>query len=232
MQRTISAAGAAILLLAAWMHTAAAQEMSGHDRGDIEMMGDMVAGKHLKLTPQWSEQPGDRARADSVAGIARVALAKYADVSAAELDGYRMFAPKLKRQKVYHYSKRSNALKARWTFDATAPSALLYQPQPNGDVRLIGAMYTAPPDISLEELNQRIPLSIAQWHQHTSICLPPGAEDEMGAGSRDPRFGPKGSITTEEECRAAGGKFKKRMFGWMVHVNFAESGEKIWEHRH
>jgi hypothetical protein len=158
-------------------------------------------------------------------------------VLAAEQDGYRMFAPKVKRQKVHHYSNRGNALKARWNFDITAPSALLYRPQPNGELRLIGAMYTAPPDLSLDDLNQRIPLSIGQWHQHTSICLPPGASlrgagDEMGSFSRDPRFGPRGSIATEEECKAAGGQFKRRMFGWMVHVNLYEAPDQVWEHKH
>jgi hypothetical protein len=246
MRRITPAAGAAIVLLAASMQTAVAQETPSDDHHDMaagaasmeEMMGDsMMAGRHLKLTPGWPEQPGDRARADSLVRVARQALAQYADVEAAERDGYRMFAPKVKRQKIYHYSKRANAFKARWTFDVTRPSALLYRPEPGGELRLIGAMYTAPPDISLEDLNQRIPLSIAQWHQHTSLCLPPGigrrdGGGDMGFGGRDPRFGPRGSIMTEAECRAAGGEFKKRMGGWMVHVNLFERPDQVWEHRH
>ena len=165
-------------------------------------------------------------------------LAKYADVAAAERDGYRMFAPKVKHQKIYHYSNRMNALKARWTFDATAPSALQYQPGPSGELRLIGAMYTAPPGMSLEDLNQRIPLSIAQWHQHTSLAstryrLP---RHRRRHGSQEPRpalQGRGGSITTEEECEAAGGELQeKRMGGWMVHLTSNLSGAKVWEHPH
>jgi hypothetical protein len=237
MTRITLAALAALFILMATPWASVAQA-AGQDRQDMEMMGDsMPAGKHLRLTPHWPAQPGDEARADSLVEVARAALAKYADVAVAEQDGYRMFAPKVQGQKVYHYSNRMNALKARWTFDATAPSALLYQPQPDGSLRLIGAMYTAPPTMSLDDLNQRIPLSIAQWHQHTSICLPPGttlasARGGAGMGGRHPQFGPRGSITTEEACRAAGGTFKQRMFGWMVHVNMFEASNEVWEHKH
>jgi len=232
MSRIIPTAAAVVLILVGSPLAAAAQAPR-HDHQDMEMMGDsMPAGRHLKLTPAWPEEPGDQARADSLVRAARVAVAQYSDVVAAERDGYRMFAPTLKGQKVYHYSNRRNALKARWAFDPAAPSALLYQPQPDGTLQLIGAMYTAAPDISMDDLNRRIPLSIAQWHQHTSICLPPGASpggagDDAGLGRRDPRFGPRGTITTEAACTAAGGEFKARMFGWMVHVNLFEAPDQV-----
>ena len=45
------------------------------------------------------------------------------------------------------------------------------------------------------------------------------------------KFGPKGSILTEAECKQAGGRFVPQLFGWMVHVHpFAETPEKIWTH--
>ncbi len=161
------------------------QDPGGHDhmmmgdQGDEMMMGDsMDMGRHLRLTPHWPERPGDRERADSVSEVARQALARYEDVRVAEADGYHMFAARIKKQGVYHYSNRSNAVRARREFDVTRPSALLYQPQRDGSLRLIGAMYTAPPDLSLDQLDERLPLSIAQWHQHTSICLPPGSSVE------------------------------------------------------
>jgi hypothetical protein len=242
-RRKAACVAATVLMLSA--RALSAQEPSIHQDHEMadgaameEMSADsMGAGKHLRLTPHWVEQPGDRDRADSLVRVARAALAKYTDVGVAEQDGYRMFAPKVKRQRVYHYSNHLNALKARWVFDAAKPSALLYQPQLGGGVRLIGAMYTAPPNTSLEELNERIPLSIAQWHQHTSLCLPPGADRHGGSGDmsptiRDPRFGARGTITTEAECNTAGGKFKKRMLGWMVHVNMFEGDDQVWQHRH
>jgi hypothetical protein len=207
------------------------QDPGGHDH---MMMAD---ARHLRLTPQWPERPGDMERADSVTELARQALARYEDVTIAEADGYHMFAARIKKQGVYHYSNRQNAVRARREFDVTRPSALLYQPQRDGSLRLIGAMYTAPPDFSLDQLDERLPLSIAQWHQHTSICLPPGSQlrgagDEMGSARMDSRFGPRGSINTKEECDSAGGVFLPRMFGWMVHVNMFLGGEEVWVHKH
>ena len=192
------------------------QDPEGHDH---TMMAD---ARHVRLTPHWPERPGDRDRADSVAEVARQALARYEDVRVAESDGYHMFAARIKKQRVYHYSNRQNAVRARREFDVTRPSALLYQPQRDGSLRLIGAMYTAPPDFSLDQLDERLPLSIAQWHQHTSICLPP----------MDSRFGPRGSINTRDECDAAHGVFLPRMFGWMVHVNMFLGAEEVWVHKH
>jgi len=237
MTRLTPTAAAVVLLFVAPPRAILAQA-SGHGQQDMEMMTDsMPAGKHLTLTPRWPERSGDQARADSLVTMARAALAQFEDVAAAEAAGYRMFAPAVKRQKVYHFANRINAFRARRSFDPAAPSALLYEPQPDGTLRLIGAMYTAPPDMSLEELDQRIPLSIAQWHQHTSICLPPGttlasAREGAEMGGRNPQFGPRGSITTEEACQAAGGTFRQRMFGWMVHVNMFEAPDQVWAHKH
>jgi hypothetical protein len=35
----------------------------------------------------------------------------------------------------------------------------------------------------------------------------------------NPRFGLAGSISTEDACSAAGGKFVPQILGWMVHVD-------------
>jgi hypothetical protein len=232
-----------IAALAAWKRPGALQAQDTNHHHESPMMDEETAAgdsllirAHLTLTPHWPERPGDRARADSIVRTAREALARYADVAVAERDGFTRFAPKVRRQPVCHYSRRLNALKARWSFDATAPTSLLYRPRPDRGLELVGAMYTAPPGTSLAELDARLPLSIAQWHQHTNLCLAPGTGRLRAAGdlppSRDPRFGFRGSITTARACRDAGGEFHERVFGWMVHVNFAETGDAVWEHRH
>src|SRR5260370_39746404 len=84
---------------------------------------------------------------------------------------------------------------------------------PNTYYKLVGVMYTEPYGATEEELNARIPLSIAQWHEHINMCVPPQPEQRnwlMG----DRQFGLNGSITTAEACRAAGGDFKPRLFAW------------------
>lgn len=195
-----------------------------------EMQGMVMGGPHITLSPHWDERAGDRAQADSLVRIARVAVERYRDVAAAEADGFKRFASQVKHQRVYHYTSRSAAFKARSRFDPAAPSTLLYQEDAVGALRLIGVMYTAPPDTPLEELDRRIPLSVARWHQHTNICLPyRGDEGAAATTGRHPEFGPRGSIATAEACEAAGGRWFPRMFGWMVHVNlFASTPDEVW----
>jgi hypothetical protein len=57
-------------------------------------------------------------------------------------------------------------------FDPREPAALLYKKTQNG-YELEGAMYIAPRGMSEDRLNDRVPLSVAQWHAHVNICLPP-----------------------------------------------------------
>ena len=87
-------------------------------------------------------------------------------------------------------------------------------------------MYTMPKRATEEELDRRVPLSVATWHLHTNLCSPPQSESKTADWTR---FGLQGSIATEEACRAAGGRFRPSVFGWMVHVYpYEDSTEKIF----
>lgn len=228
-----SAAALALALIFQLVAPAALHPQShSHDSGMMDMPdGPTSAGPHMTVTPVWPVMPGDEARADSIVRLAREALAQYADVSDAERAGYRTLVPDGTRKRVYHYSNRTNAKRAASTFDVSRPTSLLYQRQANGQLRLIGAMYTAPASLSLSELNARIPLSVAQWHEHTNLCLPPGGRRALFQQPRDPRFGP-GGIATEEACVAAGGTFRASSRSWMVHANVFEPDAEVWSHRH
>jgi len=198
-------------------------------------MGD--AGAHLRVTPPHAPTSDDSARAAALLATLRAAIEKYRDVRVAEADGFRMFAPKLRRQRVYHYTDRRAALLAMFRFDPARPTSLLYQPQPDGTLELIGAMYTAPRWATLDELDARVPLSVAEWHQHVNICVPPWRERDRMLEVRDgrPVFGPGSPIATRDACEAVGGRFRAQAFGWMVHVNaFAEDPAAVWgeSHRH
>jgi len=204
---------------------------------DAAMMGHPMEGAHIRLTPAWPRTADDQARAAGVVEIARKALARYQDPKAAEADGYRRFAPGIKNQPVYHYTNYRNAFLARSRFNPARPTSLLYAQGPDGSLKLIGAMYTMPAKATPEELDERIPLSVAHWHLHTNVCLPP--RDQMTPASfqgPEARFGPKGSITTAEACEAAKGRFFPVLFGWMVHVNMfaGDDPAAIWggEHHH
>jgi Ni/Co efflux regulator RcnB len=207
-----------VLTLVAIALLAAPAALSAQEEGGSMSM-EPEAGPHLTVTPRWAEQPGDRERADSLVTVARRALERFRDVSAAEAAGYHRFAPGARRPRVYHYVNRAAGLMARFRFDPARPTALLYRPDGSGGLELLGAMYTMPDGASLEQLNRRIPLSVGQWHQHTNICVPVRRGEGSLALLR---------LATRDDCRAAGGRFRERS-AWMIHVNlFAADSQEIW----
>ena len=196
------------------------------------MSGPMRAAHaaHLVLTPHRAATPDDSARAGRVLAALARGIAKYADVRVAEAEGYRQFLPGVP-QKVYHFTSRRRSVGEAFAFDAARPSSLLYEKSADGRFTLVGAMYHAPRRLSLDELDERVPLSFARWHRHVNLCFPRRGEEARWRETRDgiPRFGPAGSIATRAECEAAGGRFVESLFGWMVHVNpFATDPAEVW----
>jgi hypothetical protein len=182
---------------------------------------------HMHMTTLAAAQPGDRQKADTIVVAAKQAMAPYQDYKKALADGYEIFLPNIP-QSQYHFTKAEYG-KDAWThFDPLKPTSLLYKKTPDGGYKLIGAMYTDRVTAPEAELNERIPLSIAHWHQHTNFCKAPAGQKAAYFGP-DAKFGLMGSITTEEACTAAGGEFHPHIFGWMVHVYPYESDpRKIW----
>jgi len=197
-----------------------ATEAMGHEHHHDAM------GPHMHMSQLREAQPGDAEKAQKVVDQARVALERYRDYKNALEDGYQIFLPNVP-QKMYHFTNWRYAIGEAFQFDPSKPTSLLYEKTGDG-YKLIGAMYTAPVRFTEEQLNQRIPLSVAQWHQHVNMCRPPkGMEREMLGKSS--RFGLNGSISTQEECTAAGGTFMPHVFGWMVHVYpWEKTPDAIW----
>jgi hypothetical protein len=190
------------------------------------MEGHMDMGAHMKMTALRPAKPGDAERARRVVEDARKASAKYIDYHAALADGYKIFHPEVP-QKMYHFTNYQYAIEAAFNFNPEHPTSLLYEKH-GDDYKLIGVMYTASKRLGEEQLDQRVPLSIAQWHEHVNFCAPP-ADRRTEMLAPHPRFGLKGSITTQEACDAAGGTFHPVIFNWMVHVYPFEKDQKsIW----
>lgn len=179
------------------------------------------ATPHLRVTPARVPTAADSARGDSLVRVARQAVSRYQSVEVAEADGYKVRIKAMKQAKVLHYTSFANGFRARSSFDPARPTSLLYERAPGGQLRLIGVMYTMPATATFDQLDARVPLGLVQWHLHTNICLPRKRDQVEAAdfAGRNPKFGPRGSITTEAACTAAGGRFKAQSFGWMVHVN-------------
>lgn len=182
---------------------------------------------HMHFTALRPLQPGDKQKAAAIVADAKEAMEPYQDYRKALADGYRIFLPNVP-QPVYHFTRRENAVAARTQFDPLKPTSLLYRKTSDGGYKLIGVMYTDRVTADEDELNSRIPLSIARWHQHVNFCRAPLGDSHEYFGP-NARFGLLGSINTSEACDAAGGTFYPHVFGWMVHVYpYEKDPKEIW----
>ena len=190
------------------------------------MEGHMDMGPHMKMTALRQPKPGDAARAQQIVEGARKAAEKYADYHTALNDGFKIFHPEIP-QKMYHFTSLKYGWESRRELNPEHPTSLLYEKH-GDDYKLIGVMYTAPKRLSEDQLDERVPLSVAQWHEHVNFCVPPlGHLREMK--NPNPQFGFRGSIATQEACDAAGGTFLPVVFNWMVHVYpFEKDQASIW----
>jgi len=184
---------------------------------------------HMSFTALRPANEADNARAAALVTQLQHALAKYKDYHVAEADGFKPFHPEFKQQKVVHFTRSWYALKAEFTFDPVKPTSLLYQRTPDGGYKLIGAMYTDRKGATLDELNERVPLSVARWHRHVNFCIPARGVNMKTADWT--KYGPNGWIATKEACDLVGGRFFPQVFGWMVHVYPWETNPQlVWAH--
>ena len=208
--------------------TAAPFQAEAQKVDSAQMSGGMahMAG-HMYMTTLRPRQPGDQQKAEAIVADAKTAMAPYQDYRKALADGYEIFLPNIP-QPQYHFTRVEYGRDAWTHFDPLKPTSLLYKKNADGGYTLVGAMYTDRVDANEDELNQRIPLSIARWHQHTNFCKAPAGQKALYFGP-NAKYGLMGSITTQEECDAAGGVFHPHIFGWMVHVYPYETDPaKIW----
>jgi hypothetical protein len=209
------------LLLACSAPVLSAQNMPGMDMSSsaTAMSGDEMPMTHMTMTTRAPLRAGDAARAAAIADTVGRAIAKYRDYHVALDEGFTIFHAEVP-QRVYHFTSKSNGLASVFSFDPSRPTSLLYRKTSDG-YQLVGAMFTAPKRFTPEQLDARVPLSVAEWHMHTNLCFPPRGQSQasLPAGNTPSRFGFRGTISTEAECSAAGGRFFPSLFGWMVHVS-------------
>ncbi len=199
-------------------HAGAADESMAHQH--------MGMGPHMKMTAPRPRTAEDQRRADAILEALRPVVSRYRDYRVAVADGYIQYMPNLP-QPMVHFTNWGNAYQAEFGFDPARPTSLLYKPVAGG-FELAGAMYTAPQRFAADQLDQRVPLGVAAWHQHVNICLP---EKTRYATADWRRFGFGGTIATAGECEASGGTFHPVIFGWMVHVYpFEQDPAKVWAH--
>ena len=193
----------------------------------ISDAGSRAMAAHMVMTHLRPATTADSVRAAAIAAELRTAIEKYRNVKRAEADGFKLFAPQIKNQRVYHFTKGRWAIENQFRFNPAKPTSLLYRKGPRGNFILIGAMYTAPRRYSVADLDKRVPTSIAQWHKHVNWCVPERGSESRWTEVKNGRlvFGLRG-VHTRAECESAGGRFHEQVFGWMVHANVFE--QDIW----
>jgi hypothetical protein len=192
--------------------------MSGMTDAEMKAMGPSMAAMagHMYVTPLRPIQPGDEERAKALVATVKATIEKYKDYKKALADGYVIANPKVDQPQA-HFISDANEKEAATHFDPTKPSALLYRKTPTQRYKLEGVMFTAEPGTTEDELNARVPLSIARWHIHENFCAAPADRVKEYLGAH-PKFGMFGSIRTAEACKAEGGTFLPTIFNWMIHV--------------
>jgi hypothetical protein len=208
--------------------------MSDEKANEKAAVSDMTPGhqdshsQHMYMTSMRERTPQDVQRGGEIVAQLRVGIEKYKDYHVALSDGFRIFMPNVP-QPEYHFTSYRNGFMEAFAFDPSRPTSLLYKKTANG-YELVGAMFTMPKRATEEQLNARVPLSIAMWHLHTNLCMPPRAELHAADWTK---FGLHGSIATKNSCDAAGGRFSPVIFGWMVHVYpYEDSLDKIFAMHH
>src|SRR5713226_6348017 len=209
-------------------------EMADAKANEAHAVHDMTPGHmdahnlHMHMTAMRPQTPEDAARANEILTQLRSGVEKYKDYHVALNDGYKIFLPNLP-QPEYHFTKYVNGFLEAFTFDPARPTSLLYRKNSDG-YELVGAMYTMPKRATEDQLNARVPLSVAMWHLHTNLCMPP--RDQRGTADMT-KFGLKGTIASEDACDAANGRFQSVIFGWMVHVYpYEDSLDKVFAMHH
>jgi hypothetical protein len=172
---------------------------------------------HMQMSLKGDPAPGDAERAMQILAAADAVVSRYRDVRVALRDGYKPFFPTGRIGEEIHYTNYRYRRKEQDHVDYSRPGSILYRRTAQG-LMAVGVMYTAPADASPGQLNAIAPLSIATWHRHVDFCggskaLP--ADDQFGPHAR---FGPQGSIHTEEACQAAQGLWIPLVLNWMTHV--------------
>jgi hypothetical protein len=209
-------------------------DMSDEKASEKDAVNEMTPGHHdahslhMTMTAMRPQTPEDVRRAEEIVAQLRAGIEKYRDYHAALDDGFKIFLPNVPLPE-YHFTNYRNGFLEAFAFDPARPTSLLYKKTATG-YELVGAMYTMPKRATEEQLNARVPLSVAMWHLHTNLCMP---LKEQLRNVDWTKFGLRGSIATEDACDAAGGRFRPVILGWMVHVYpYEDSLDRIFAMHH
>ena len=116
--------------------------------------------------------PADQQRADQILASLRRAIEPFKDYRVAEAAGYKQFLSKVP-QEIYHFTNWSNAFAERVLVRSRAADLADVQARAGRLRTRRRDVHRAAEQATQDQLNERVPLSIATWHLHTNLCLPP-----------------------------------------------------------
>jgi hypothetical protein len=199
------ALGCALQISTASAHDMGAMDGMDHAMAPNAMGAHMHLDQHMRMTATRPANPEDIARARTLLETLRHSLKRYRNYRVALAQGMRIFLPSIP-QDVYHFvDYPATGEEYQGNFNPARPGSLLYTRNADGEYTLVGAMFSAPPDATMDQLDAIVPLSVARWHAHTNICLPDGIgindllRGEVGAG----REGMPGMLPVTDTPNAA-----------------------------
>jgi hypothetical protein len=143
---------------------ASAADPAALSRHDIHGGSAAPPGMVMPAVPARDATPAERVAANDLILTARKALARYADVSVAAADGYKV-------QGLvgidFHASNPANESDGR-ILDVAHPETLVYAVAPNGKPVLMGAMFLMP---KIGEPGPAIGGPLTVWHAHQHVCV-------------------------------------------------------------
>jgi hypothetical protein len=175
-----------------------------HDHSTVAGQGDATAGdvgglfgEHVHGTPG-PVSPAQRAVLRKQLAEAKTATARYRDIDAAKADGYvqvTQFIPGLGLH-------LANLRIPTTTFDPAKPQVLLYAPDAEGNLKLVGVAY------EFKHTDDTPPAGFAGgsdvWHYHTNLCFQRGGAVTIA--------------TDDAACKAVGGLAFQKQTSWLLHA--------------
>ena len=113
--------------------------------------------------------PEQQAFAENLVAVNVVRLPQWEDPAVAEAAGFHSIGDVDPDGGVEHYVQWDWIEDDVW-LDPDAPESLVYEPQPDGNKKLVSAMYMLPQDIALEDVPD-FGGALMQWHIHDDLCL-------------------------------------------------------------
>lgn len=179
-------------------HDPADHDPADHDSADHDTAGHDPAGHdgdHAAADPPGAYDPDrpidlsgtpgvtaeQQAFAENLVAVTLVDLPKWADPAVAEAAGFRSIGDGA--------TGHEHFINWAWInddvfLDPDHPESLVYQPQPDGSLRLVSAMYMLPSSYTLADVPDWGG-ALMQWHVHDNLCFDTSGEAPRVAGLTD-----------------------------------------------